>query len=41
MEISNPSDAEFKTLVIMMLNELCEDINTIENIQSEMEGYIN
>ena len=41
METGNLLDEEFKTLVIRMLNELCEDINTIENIQSEMEGYIN
>ena len=29
MEISNLSDAEFKTLVIRMLKELSEDINSI------------
>ena len=26
LEISNPSDAEFKTLVIRMLRELSEDL---------------
>ena len=36
MEISNLSDAEFKTLVIGMLRELCEDLNNIKMIQSEM-----
>ena len=32
MEISNLSDAEFKTLVIRMLKELSEDLNSITNI---------
>ena len=31
MEISNLSDAEFKTLVIRMLKELSEDINSNNN----------
>ena len=35
MEISNPSDSEFKTLVIKMLKELSEDLNNIKKIQSE------
>ena len=35
MEISNLSDAEFKTLVIRMLKELSEDLNSIKKIQSE------
>ena len=35
MEISNLSDAEFKTLVIKMLKELSEDLNSIKKIQSE------
>ena len=35
MEISNLSDAEFKTLVIRMLKELSEDLNSIKDIQSE------
>ena len=30
MEISNPSDAEFKTLVIRMLKELSENLNSIK-----------
>ena len=30
MEISNRSDAEFKTLVIRMLKELSEDLNSIK-----------
>ena len=30
MEISNLSDAEFKTLVIRMLKELSEDLNNIK-----------
>ena len=29
MDISNLSDAEFKTLVIRMLKEHCEDLNKI------------
>ena len=43
METSNLLDAEFKTLVIRMLNELSENFNsikkdmeTIKNNQSEM-----
>ena len=35
VEISNLSDAEFKTLVIWMLKELSEDLNSIKKIQSE------
>ena len=35
MEISNLSDAEFKTLVIRLLKELSEDLNSIKKIQSE------
>ena len=35
MEISNLSDAEFKTLVIRMLKAPSEDINNIKKIQSE------
>ena len=33
MKISNLSDAEFKTLVIRMLKELCEDLSSIKKIQ--------
>ena len=35
MEISNLSDTEFKTLVIRMLKELSEDLNSTKEIQSE------
>ena len=35
MYISNLSDVEFKTLVIRMLRELSEDLNSIKKIQSE------
>ena len=34
-EISNLSDSEFKTLVIRMLKELSEDLNSIKKIQSK------
>ena len=37
MEIGNLSDAEFKPLVIRMLKELSEDLNSIKKIQSEMK----
>ena len=40
MEISNLSDAEFKTLVIRMLKELSEDLNSIKKIQSEMKDSL-
>ena len=36
MEISNLSDAEFKTLVIRMLKELSEDLNSMKKLQSEI-----
>ena len=39
MDISNLSDADFKTLVIWMLKELSEDLNRIKKIQSENKGY--
>ena len=32
MEISNPSDAEFKTLVIRMFKELSEDLSGINKV---------
>ena len=35
MEISNLTDAEFKTLVIRMLKELSEDLSSIKKIQPE------
>ena len=40
MEISNLSDAELKTLVIRMLKELSEDLNSIKKIQSEMKDTL-
>ena len=40
MEISNLSDAEFKTLVIMMLKEFREDLSSIKNTQSEMKDTL-
>ena len=40
MEIGNLSDAEFKTLVIRMLKELSEDLNSIKKIQSEMKDTL-
>ena len=40
MEISNLSDAEFKTLVIRMLKELSEDLNSIKKIQAEMKDTL-
>ena len=41
MEISNLSDAEFKTLVIMMLKELSEDLNNNKKDPGRNEGYTN
>ena len=40
MEISNQSDAEFKTLVIRMLKELSEDLSSIKEIQSETKDTL-
>ena len=41
MEISNLSDAEFKTLVIRMLKELSEDLNSIKRpSQKRWEGGV-
>ena len=40
MEISNLSDAEFKTLFMRMLKELSEDLKSIKNIQSEMKDSL-
>ena len=40
MEISNLSDAEFKTLVIRMLKELIGYLNSIKKIQSEMKNTL-
>ena len=41
MEISNLSDAEFKTLVIRMLTERNEDLNCIKKDPVTNEGYTN
>ena len=41
MAISNLSDAEFKTLIIRMLKELSEDLNSIKRTQSEMKDILN
>ena len=40
MEISNLSDAEFKTLFIRVLKELSEGLNSIKNIQSERKDTL-
>ena len=40
MEISNISDAEFKTLVIRMLKELSEDLSSIKKILLEVKDTI-
>ena len=39
-EISNLSDAEFKTVVIRMLKELSKNLNSIKKIQSEMKDTL-
>ena len=40
MEISNLSDAEFKTLIIRMLKELSEDLKSIKKIQPETKDTL-
>ena len=40
MEISNLTDAEFKTLVIRMLKELSEDLDSIKKIKSETKDTL-
>ena len=40
MEISNLSEAEFKTLVTRMLKEISEDLNSIKQVQSEMKDTL-
>ena len=40
MEISNLSDAKFKTLVIRMLKKLSEDFSSIKKTQSEMKDTL-
>ena len=39
-EISNLSEAEFKTLIMRKLKELSEDISSIKKIQSEMKDLL-
>ena len=41
MEISNLSDAEYKTLVIRMLKELSEELNSIKKDLVRNKGYTN
>ena len=40
LEMSNLSGAEFKTLVIKMLKELSEDLNSLKKILSETKGTL-
>ena len=40
MEISNLSDTVFKTLVIRMLKEISEDLNSIKKTQSDMKDTL-
>ena len=40
MEISNLSDAEFKTLFIRMLKEFSEDLSSIKKIESETKDML-
>ena len=40
IEIRNLSNAEFKALVIWMLKELSEDLNSIKKIQSERKDML-
>ena len=40
MEISNLSDAQFKTLVMRMVKELSEDLDGIKKIQSETKDTL-
>ena len=40
VEISNLSNAEFKTLVIGMFKELSEDLSTIKKTQLEMKDTL-
>ena len=40
MEISNLSDADFKTLVIMVLRELSEGLNSIKKMQPVMKDTL-
>ena len=40
MEMSNLSDAQFKTLVVRMLKKLSEDLSSIKKSQSEMKDSL-
>ena len=40
MEVSNLSDAQFKTLVMRMVKELSEDLDGIKKIQSETKDTL-
>ena len=40
MEMSNISDTELKTLVVRMLKELSEELNSIKKIQSETKDTL-
>ena len=40
MDTNNLMDVEFKSLVIRMLKELSEDLNSIKMIQSEMKDTL-
>ena len=40
MEKSNLSDAEFKTLIIRILKELSEDLDSIKKIQSDTKDTL-
>ena len=40
MEISNLSDADFKTLFIRILKEISEDLNRTKKTQSEMKSTL-
>ena len=40
MDISNLSEAEFKTLVIRMLRKLSEDLSSIKKTQSETKDIL-
>ena len=39
-EVSNLSHSEFKTLVVRMLKEVSEDLNSIKMIQSDMKDSL-
>ena len=41
MEISNLSDAEFKTLIIRILKELSEDLSSTKKDPVRNEGFTN